>query len=120
MKSFVLVLFFSWLFTLFLPWWGLLIPTFIIGAWLLEGSVNAFMIGFSGTGLAWFFQSLYIHIANDGILSGRIAEMMGVGSPWIVLLITFLVGALAGGIGSLSGYLFKINVIKPKSTVPTQ
>lgn len=112
MKEFVLVLFFSWLFTLFLPWWGVLIPTFIIGAWLLKGSFTAFWVGFLGAGSAWFFQALYIHIANEGILSGRIAEMMGVGSPWIVLLITFLIGALAGGMGTLTGYLLKVNLKK--------
>ncbi len=113
MKGFVLVLFFSWLFTLFFPWWGVLIPTFIIGAWYLNGSFNTFLIGFLGAGAAWFFQALYIHFANDGILSSRIADMMGVGSPWIVLLITFFVGALAGGVGSLTGYLLKVNLNKP-------
>tara|TARA_R100001143_G_scaffold63387_1_gene70112 strand:- start:51045 stop:51401 length:357 start_codon:yes stop_codon:yes gene_type:complete len=113
MKGFVLVLFFTWLFTLFLPWWGVLIPTFIIGLWLLKGPFNAFLIGFLGAGSAWFIQALYIHIANDGILSSRIADMMGVGSPWIVLLITFAVGALAGGVGALTGYLLKVNLNKP-------
>ena len=113
MKGFVLVLFFSWIFSLFLPWWGVLIPTLIIGAWLLSDAFTAFVTGFLGTGSAWLFQALYIHIANDGILSGRIAEMMGVGSPWIVLLITFIVGALAGGVGVLTGYLLKVNLKKP-------
>lgn len=115
MKGFVLVLFFSWLFTLFFPWWGVLIPTFIIGIWFLNGSFTAFMTGFLGAGFAWFFQSLYVHIGNDGILSGRIAEMMGVGSPWIVLLITFVVGAVAGGVGALTGYLLKVNLKKTES-----
>jgi len=119
MKGFVLVLFFSWLFTLFLPWWGVLIPTLIIGAWLLNGSLTAFLTGFLGTGSAWLIQALYIHVANDGLLSSRIAEMMGVGSPWIVLMITFMVGALAGGFGTLTGYLFKINMKKPERSVET-
>lgn len=113
MKGFVLILFFSWLFTLFLPWWGVLIPTLIIGAWLLNGALSAFLTGFLGAGSAWFLQALYIHFANDGILSGRIAEMMSVGSPWVVLIITFTVGALTGGLGALTGYLLKKNLNKP-------
>ena len=117
MKGFVLILFFSWLFTLFFPWWGVVIPTLIIGAWLLNGSITAFLIGFFGAGFAWFFQALYVHIANDGLLSSRIAEMMGVGSPWVVLLITFLVGALAGGMGALTGYQLKVNLRKPDRVV---
>lgn len=117
MKEFVLILFFSWLFTLFFPWWGLLIPTFIVGAWLLKSTFSAFLIGFLGAGFAWFFQALYIHFANEGILSSRIAEMMGVGSPWIVLMITFIIGALAGGIGALTGYLMKVNLKKSDRVV---
>lgn len=119
MKGFIFVLFFSWLFTLFLPWWGILIPTLIIGGWLLNGSLTAFITGFSGAGSAWFFQALYIHIANEGILSSRIAEMMGVGSPWIVLFITFIAGAIVGGIGTLTGYLLKVNLQKTERSVET-
>lgn len=113
MKAFIFVLFFSWLFTLFLPWWGVFVPTIAVGLWLLNGSAAAFLTGFMGAGFAWFFQALYIHIANEGILSTRIAEMMGVGSPWVVLLITFVVGALAGGFGCLLGYLAKKNIKLP-------
>lgn len=70
------------------------------------------MIGFFACGLAWFLQALYIDFANESILSTRIAEMMGVGSHWIILLATFLIAALAGGFATLTGYLIKA-VLKP-------
>jgi hypothetical protein len=107
MKAFIAILFFSWIISLYLPWWGVFVPAFIFGAWLLNRSSSAFITGFLAVGLAWFFQALYIHIANDGILSTRIAEMMGLGSAWMVLMITFLVGGIPGGLGALLGYLFK-------------
>lgn len=112
MRAFLAILLFSWIFTLFLPWWGVFIPAFIFGVWLLEKGFKAFLTGFTGTGLAWFFQALYVHIANDAILSTRVAEMLGAGSPWVVLLITFLIGGLPGGLGALTGYLIKINLKK--------
>lgn len=109
MKAFVSILITSWLITLFLPWWGILIPAVIFGAWLTEHSFSAFFIGFFATGSAWFLQAFYIHLANDAILSTRIAEMLGAQSPWMVLLATFLVGAIPGGLGCLMGYLFKVS-----------
>ena len=114
MKAFGLLLISTWLITLFLPWWGVLIPAIIFGAWLMESAIVSFLTGFTATGLAWFLQVLYIHLANDAILSTRVAEMMGFQSPWIVLAITFLIGAVPGGLGCLLGTLLKLN-LSPKS-----
>ena len=112
MITFIAFFFFSFLVSLFLPWWALIIPAFIFGIWLLERGIQAFFVGFLATGLAWFIQGVYIHFLNDAILSSRIAEMMGVGSPWLVLLLTFLIGGILGGLGALTGLLLKVN-LKP-------
>jgi len=93
--------------TLFLPWWGITVPCLIFGAWLLQSGGYAFLIGFFSGGLAWFLQALYIDIANESILSSRIAEMMGVGSHWIILLATFLIAGILGAISTLTGYFLK-------------
>lgn len=116
MRAFFAILFFSWLLTLFLPWWGIVIPCLIFGAWLIEGGGRAFLIGFFAAGLAWFLQALYIDIANESILSTRIAEMMGVGSHWIILLATFLIAALIGGFATLIAYFLKA-ALKPNTKV---
>lgn len=114
LKAFGLILITTWLITLFLPWWGVLIPATIFGAWLLESVPASFLTGFLATGLAWFLQAFYIHLANEAILSTRVAEMMGFQSPWIVLAITFLIGAVPGGLGCMLGTLIKIN-LSPKT-----
>lgn len=116
MRAFLAILFFSWLLTLFLPWWGIVVPCLIFGAWLIEGGGRAFLIGFFAAGLAWFLQALYIDITNESILSTRIAEMMGVGSQWIILIATFLVAALIGGFAALTGFFIKA-VLKPKKEI---
>lgn len=116
MRAFFAILVFSWIMTLFMPWWGILIPGLIIGAWLLDNGITAFFVGFLGTGLAWFLQALYIDIANDSILSNRIAEMMGMTSPLPILLITFMIAAITGGAATLTGYLAK-TVFRPSSEV---
>jgi hypothetical protein len=118
MRAFIAILFFSWLITLFLPWWGIIVPCLIFGVWLLESAGRAFLIGFFAGGLAWFLQALYIDIANESILSNRIAEMMGVGSHWLILIATFLIAAFLGGLATLTGYFLKA-VLKPDDEVST-
>lgn len=110
MRPFIAILFFTWLVNLFLPWWSVLIPAILFGAWLFDKGTSAFVTGLFAAGLAWFGHSLYIHFANDAILSTRIADMMQVGSPWVILLLTFLIGGLLGGMGTLFGYQFKANL----------
>lgn len=107
MRAFFLIFLTTVFLNLFLGWWAVLIPSILLSAWLIEKGGVAFVIGFTAGGFAWFCHALYIHIANDGILSTRIAEMIQVGSPWTVLAITFLIGGLLGGFGSLFGYQFK-------------
>lgn len=107
MRSFLLIFLTTWILNLFLGWWAILLPTILFGAWFMEKGSTAFLIGSTAGGLAWFIQALHIHIANEGILSSRIAEMLQVGSPWIILLITFLIGGILGGFGSLFGYQLK-------------
>lgn len=107
MRSFIAIFFSTWLLGLFLPWWSVLVPALVFGAWLFDRGLPAFLTGLSATGLAWFIQALYIHIANEAILSTRIADMIQVGSPWVLLLITFLIGGLLGGLGTLLGYQIK-------------
>lgn len=103
MRNFILLFFSFWIVTLFLPWWTLLIPAVLLGAVLFEHSVSAFLIGFLSLFAAWAVQVLYIDIANESILSGRVAEMLGVGQSWIVILITAATGGLIGGMGTLFG-----------------
>jgi len=103
MRNFILLFFSFWIVTLFLPWWTLLIPAVVLGAALFNSSPAAFFTGFLSLFAAWFVQVLYIDIANESVLSGRIAEMLGVGQGWLVLLITAAIGGLIGGMGTLFG-----------------
>lgn len=106
MKAFFIILFFSWLSALMLPWWSLPAGAFLLGGWLVKGKLASFFIGFFAGGLGWFLQALYINISNDAILSSRIAELTGTGSAWSVLAITFLVAAVLSGFASLAGTAF--------------
>lgn len=116
MRDFFLLLLTFWLTTLFLPWWVLLIPAFLLGAVLFESSLRSTITGFASGFTAWGLQVLYIDFANQSILSSRMAELFGVGSSWFVILITLLIGGILGLFGTLLGCRFRI-LIKPDHQV---
>lgn len=97
----------AFLVNLVLPWWGVTITGLILGFQLKPSSTKAFGIGFLALFLLWGAQAFYIHLANDGILSTRIAEMLNVGSPLLVILITGIIGGLVSGLAVLTGSLIK-------------
>ncbi|MEX0928886.1 MAG: hypothetical protein WD266_05735 [Balneolales bacterium] len=90
---------------LFLPWWSVAIVSAAVGAWLGRKSLQAFLSGFAGIASLWLIASTYIHFSNEGILSGRIADMMGLPNAFFLILVTALCGGIVGGLSSLTGYL---------------
>lgn len=107
MRAFLAIFSATWFLNLFLPWWSVVIPGILFGAWLLHHPRTAFLTGFTAGGIAWLAHAVLIHIGNNGILTARIAELLQVGSPWLVLLITFLIGALPAGLATLTGFQLK-------------
>lgn len=92
---------------LFFPWWSAALAAAAMGAAFSRKISHAFFAGFAGIGLLWLLVSGYIHFANDGILSGRVAAMMGLPGAFSIILVTALLGALIGGLSALSGFLLK-------------
>ncbi len=103
----VLILITAFLLNLFLPWWSIAIPGLVFGWWFNKKSGPSFVFGFLALFLLWGGQALYVHFANDAILSTRIAEMLGVGSPLLVVLITGVLGGLISGLATLTGALLQ-------------
>ncbi|PWN05615.1 hypothetical protein [Rhodohalobacter mucosus] len=107
MRPFSVILILTWFLNLFMPWWSALLPALAVGMWMLNSASKAFFTGLAAGGAAWLIQALYVHIANDGILTSRIADVMQIGSPILVLLLTFVIGGLVSGTGTLVGYQFR-------------
>lgn len=74
---------------------------------------KSFISGMVGVGLAWMGYILYFHFRNDGIITQKLAsifsESLGswVNAP-ILILVSVIIGSLAGGLGALSGSLLKV------------
>jgi hypothetical protein len=101
----LLILVTAFLLNLFLPWWSIIIPGLFFGYSFRKKAMPSFGWGFLALFILWGGQAAYIHIQNDGILSSRIAEMLGVGSPLIVIAATAIIGGFVSGLATLTGSL---------------
>ena len=108
----LLIIITAFLLNLILPWWSIAIPGLIFGFQFKKKGWESFGWGFLALFLLWGGQALYIHFANDGILSTRIAELLGVENPYIVILITGILGGIVSGLATLTGSLFSSSKIK--------
>ncbi len=88
---------------LYFSWWTIAVAAFIVVMLLPLRPSAAFVAGFTAIFLLWVVLAASINAANDGILAGRIGQLLKTGgSPFILVLVTGLVGGLVGGFSALS------------------
>ncbi len=102
-----------------LPWWTLVVITFMASFAIPSNDFGAFLSGFLGIGLLWLVLAWKIDIETNSILSQKIAGLFPVGRDTTMLVIAAgFVGGISGGFGSLSGNLLrKIWMKKKKSSL---
>lgn len=90
----------------FLPHWSGVLYVLIVVGYLFVPSGWQSVAGGLVSGLVWLAVSLAKGLPNEGLLSGKIAALLGVGEP-IVYLLTAFIGFLLGWIGLLGGRLLR-------------
>ena|SRR5690349_9961247 len=94
---------------LYLPWWSVAIAAFIVASLIYQPPFRSFLTGFCAILLLWFALILKINAANENILADRVSLIMGMGGSMMLVIISSIVGAIAGGLGALTGsYLRKM------------
>lgn len=87
----------------YLPWWSVVMASFLAALFIYTRSLNAFLAGFLGVGLLWFIFALSIDISTDSILTEKIAILFKMGQPLLLVVTTGFIGGIAGGLGALTG-----------------
>jgi len=87
-----------------LPWWGIAVAGFIAGLAQARGGWQALGAGFTGVGLVWLGTVSYLHLESGGVLSARMADMMGLPGSVSLILLTAAIGGLVGGLAAATGY----------------
>lgn len=99
----LLIALLSFAFGLFLPNWIIAPVAFVVCLLIPLRPGVAFLSGFTALFLLWGGLALAANTANQGILATRIAQLLPLnGSPYALILVTALIGALVGGGGALT------------------
>ncbi len=99
---------------LFLPWWTVAITSAIVAFTIIQKPGYAFLSGFIGLFLLWFFLNLSISNANGHILANKASMLiLKMKNIYLMFFISALIGAIIGGMGALCGcYARKQNISK--------
>lgn len=113
--SFVLIVLFSFLLSLYMSWWSIAVVAFCVSLWLMPKPFLAFVTGFVSIFLLWGGLTWYISSANNDILAHRISMLvLQKDSPAMLIVLSALTGALVAGFAALSGSLFGRLVARPQ------
>ena len=100
----ILIILFSFIACLFFPWWSIAIVAFIISILIPQRPWVSFLSGFIALFLLWGFLSLWISVQNGHILAHRVSLLIfKTDSPFLLIFVTALIGALVGGLAALTG-----------------
>ena len=89
----------------FLPWWIIAPIAFALTYLFQLKPLQAFLAGFLALFLLWAGMAFFIDHANEHILSQRIAMLLHLSQPILLIFITGLIGGLVAGFAGLSGGL---------------
>jgi hypothetical protein len=87
-----------------LPWWSFVVTNFIIAFAIPIKPAHSFTAGALGVGSLWAGLAFGIDMANNHILSTKVAKILTIGDSYLlVIFMTVAIGTLLGGLASLTG-----------------
>lgn len=93
----------AFLFQTMFPWWSVVIASFLISLIISTKGFSSFVAGFLGIAMLWFFMATIVDIKTGSILSERVAAIFTLPNTWSLIIVTAIIGGLAGGFGALTG-----------------
>jgi hypothetical protein len=103
-SSVLLIILFSFIAGLFLPWWSIAIVAFLVALLIPQTIGKSFLAGFLALFILWGVLSFWIDMKNESLLSQKIAHLFPLGgASFLMILITAFIGALVAGFAAMSG-----------------
>ncbi|MEM9361320.1 MAG: hypothetical protein AAGA43_01745 [Bacteroidota bacterium] len=92
------------LFSLFLPWWSIMTAALVTSLFLPLKRGAVFFVPFFGILVFWAAYCFLLSNANDFTLAKKISQLLQIGgNPYLLILITGVIGGLAAGITAIFG-----------------
>lgn len=102
--NFIVTILLALLLSLFLPWWSIMTAALTTALFIPLKKVAVFFVPFFAILAFWFIYSFILSSSNDFTLAKRIAVLLPLGgNPYVLMLVTGIVGGLAAGIAAIFG-----------------
>jgi len=86
-----------------LPWWSFSVCAFVVALTVHQKAWKAFLSGFLSLFLLWGLMAAAAATINGQILATRVAEILSIGSPVLLIVITAIIGGLVAGFAAMTG-----------------
>jgi hypothetical protein len=96
----------AYLLQFYLPWWSLAVWAGMVGFMLNQKTGWGFLGGLLGGALLWGGFAAYHYFQGEGYMAHRMGLNFGV-NPFVLWLVTALIGGMTAGLGLLSGRLLR-------------
>ncbi|TCD00827.1 hypothetical protein [Pedobacter psychroterrae] len=112
---FIVIIIASFLLQMVMPWWIIVVISFatcgLIGK---TGKISLWSPFFAILAL-WTGMALFKSIPNNHLLALRVAEMFGIRSWMLILILSAVLGAFCAGISGFCGYHFRKAILSKKT-----
>jgi hypothetical protein len=112
---FLIILVLAFLLQMIMPWWVVIVISFVTCAVLSKTAKIALWSPFFAILLLWTVVALLKSVPNNHLMVSRVAEMLSLSSWWLVLVITALLGAFVAAVSGFCGYHFRKAMFLRKS-----
>lgn len=94
-------------------WWWIMVVPFLYALGRARTAWDGFLTGAASAGLLWLSAALVLFLTSADLIAARVAAMLSLGDmPWVLILATGLLAALAAGLAGSTGYLLRAAVTR--------
>jgi hypothetical protein len=102
--NFIITIIIALILSQFLPWWSVMVAGFVSALFFSLKKAAVFFVPFLAILLFWSIYAFMVSSGNDFTLAKKIAVLLPFGgNPYILILVTGLIGGLAAGVAALLG-----------------
>jgi hypothetical protein len=97
---------------IFYSWWWIILVPLVLGYFEKDSALKASAGTGLGVFLLWFGMAVYQWKSGGEIIVSRIAEVMGMGSGFVLALVTGLVGFVVALVAGYAGFSLRKVLVK--------
>jgi hypothetical protein len=102
--NFIATIVLAFILSLFLPWWSVMTAALATALFIPLKNLAVFFVPFLAILFFWIIYSFILSSGNDYTLAKRISVLLTLGgNPYVLILVTGIVGGLAAGIAAIFG-----------------